>query len=334
MLSFEFSQDFMRLSRYFPSLVAQTFLSVMCLFAFTFSLFAQDVRVRATLDTTALRIGEQTTLRLTVEHSSGVQVQFPMPADTLSKNIEIVQRSGVDSSVENGRSFQKQSYLITSFEEGLHDIPTLTIQYRKPSDTALYSLQTQSLTLTVQSVRVDTTSQEDLRDIKPPMLVERTFAEMAPYLLLALVLMGAIAGGIYYWRKRKPVEEKEIRPLQPERPAYEIAMEELERLSNERLWQQGEVKEYHTRLTDILRAYAERAYGITTLETTTEDIIAQFRRAAAPAGATEMLRSVLEKGDMVKFARYEPLPDEHDRSHKLATEFVTITALKNTVLME
>ncbi len=320
----------MRLLRYFPSLVAQTLLSVPLLLILSLTLFAQDVRVRATLDTTALRIGEQTTLRLTVEHSSGVQVQFPMLSDTLSKNIEIVQRSGVDSSVENGRSFQKQSYLITSFEEGLHDIPALTIQYRKSSDTALYSLQTQILTLTVQSVRVDTTNQEDIRDIKPPMEVERTFAEIAPYLLLALGVIALIAGGVYYWRKRKPAEQKEIRPLEPERPAYEVAMEELERLSNERLWQHGEVKEYHTRLTDILRVYVERTYGITTLETTTHDIITQFRQAAAPAGATEMLRSVLEKADMVKFARYEPLPDEHDRSFKLANEFVTITALKHS----
>jgi hypothetical protein len=313
-------------------MVAQTLraslsLSATLYFLFSLSLFAQDVRVRATLDTTALRIGEQTLLRLTVEHPLGVQVQFPSPLDTLSKHIEIVQRSGIDSSVENGRAVQHQTYTITSFDEGLHDIPALTVKFRKPGDTALYNIQTQVLALTVQSVRVDTT-QQNVRDIKPPMEIERTFAEIAPYLLIALVVLAAIGGGIYYWRKRKTAPSEEIRPREAERPPYQVAMEELEKLQSERLWQQGETKEYYSRLADILRIYVEKTYYITTLEATTDEIMRQFVFVAAPSGATEMLRSVLQKADMVKFARYEPLPDENDRSFKAATEFVTVTTLK------
>ncbi|TAE28622.1 MAG: hypothetical protein EAZ92_07990 [Candidatus Kapaibacterium sp.] len=291
------------------------------------NLYAQDVRVQATLDTTALRIGEQTSLRLTVEHSHGVQVRFPMPPDSLSPNIEIVSRSAVDSSDEQGRAIQRQIYTITSFTDGLHDIPALTVQYRKPNDTALYSIQTPILALTVQGVPADTTNRQ-IRDIKPPMAVERTFAEIAPYLLIALGVIAAIVGGVYWWRKRKPVVSEEIRPSAPSLPPYQMAMEELERLEQERLWQAGDAKEYHTRLADIVRVYVERSYNVTTLEATSDEILAQFRMVAAPTGSLEKLRSVLKTADMVKFARYEALPDENDRSMKLAKEFVTITTLK------
>jgi hypothetical protein len=316
----------MRFSRYISFITAQTFLSVLIAICSILPLIAQDIRVRATLDTTGLRIGEQTNLRLTVEHPSGVQVKFPSPADTLSSNIEIVQRSGIDSSVENGRSVQSQSYTITSFAEGLHDIPSLTVNYRKPNDTTLYSIQTQALALSVQTVKVDTTSQE-IRDIKPPLALERTFAEILPYLLIAFGAIALIVGGVYWWKKRKPAEVFVEKPPVPETPPYQVAMEALEKLHEERLWQKGEEKEYHSRLTDILRVYVEKTYHITTLEATTDEILAQFRLAAAPAGATEMLRSVLTKADMVKFARYKPLPDEHDRSLNSAREFVTITTL-------
>lgn len=313
----------MRFPQYILLCIAYLILSVCSI---TPALFAQDVRVRATLDTTTLRIGEQTLLRLTVEHSAGVDIQFPLLSDSLSKNIEIVQRSGIDSSVENGRSIQSQVFTITSFTEGLQDVPPLTLKYRKPGDTALYSIETQALALNVQTVKVDTTS-SSIREIKPPLEIPRTFAEIIPYLLLTIAIIGMIAGGIYWWRKRKSTPVSEIRPREPELPPYQVAMEEFEKLKQERLWQNGNVKEYHSRLTDILRVYVEKTYNITTLEATTDEILAQFRFVAAPAGATELLRSVLHRADMVKFARYEPLPDEHDRSLNLALEFVTITAL-------
>jgi hypothetical protein len=287
-----------------------------------------DVRVSSVLDTTSIRLGEQTVLRITIEHSPRVQVQFPFVADTLTKRVEVVGRSVTDSTLQNGIATQRQTFTVSSFEEGLHDIPALTFSYRKPNDTALYTIQTQALALAVLGVVQDST--QTLRDIKPPMALPRTFAEIAPYLLGVLLVLGGIGWAIYYFRKRPKASVEAAQTLAPKRPAYEVAMESLERVREARLWQSGDVesvKDYHTQLTDILRVYAEQTYAITTLEATTEEIIEQFRTRFVPAGSIEMLRSVLTLADMVKFARTTPLPNDNERSMKLAVEFVTLTAL-------
>lgn len=303
------------------------------------SLFAQDVRVRAVLDTTALRIGEQTKLQLSIEHAPGVVVQFPFIADSLVSRVEVVDRTAIDSSQQaNGSVLERQSFTITSFEEGLYDLPALTFTYRKPNDPAEYSIQTQAITLAVTGVPLaqnqDSSSaspenKENIRDIKPPLSVPRTFMEVAPYLAAALAVVGGIIWAVWYIRKRRANAPTVLAVKHvPQRPAYEIAMEALERLREERLWQSGAVKDYHTRLTDILRVYVEETFGVTTLEATTDEILAELPTKSCPASIIEMLRSVLEKADMVKFARYEPLADENERSIRIATELVQITALK------
>jgi hypothetical protein len=135
-----------------------------------------------------------------------------------------------------------------------------------------------------------------------------------------------IVVAVLYIRKRMAEKPIPTASVEPTKPGYEIAMEQLERLKEERVWQQGMVKEYHTQLSDIIRVYVEQTYHITALEMITDEIIGQFRRQVVPVGTPEMLRHILEKADMVKFARYDPLPEEHEKSMRLAMEFVTITA--------
>ena len=312
-------------------------------FVASLSLYAQDIRVRAVLDTASMRIGEQTALRLSIEHTPGVVVQFPFLADSLVSKVEVIDRTAIDSTMQaDGRVVERQSFTLTSFDEGLYDLPALTFTYRKPNDPAEYSIQTQPLALAVSGVPLqqapqtqDTTSTaeaENIRDIKPPLAVPRTFMEVAPYLAAALAVVGGIIWAVWYIRKRRKNAPTALATKHvPKRPAYEVAMEELERLREERLWQTGAVKEYHTRLADIVRVYVEETLGVTALEATTDEILSELLTKSCPAGTLQILRAVLEQADMVKFARYEALPDENERSLRLATELVQITALKEQV---
>ncbi|MFY7999459.1 MAG: BatD family protein [Candidatus Kapaibacteriota bacterium] len=307
------------------------------------SVFAQDVRVRALLDTASMRIGEQTRLRLSVEHAPGVQVQFPFLADSLVSKVEVIDRTAIDSTMQENKSvLERQTFTLTSFDEGAYNLPALTFTYRKPNDPTEYSIQTEPLTLAVSGVPLPqapptqdssaTAESENIRDIKPPLAVPRTFLEVAPYLAGAILLFGGIVWAIWYFRTHRKVTNTDTGVQQAsKRPAFEVAMEELEKLREERLWQSGAVKEYHTRLADIVRVYVEDTLNVTTLEATTEEIIAELRTKSCPAGTVEILRAVLEKADMVKFAKYEALPDENERSLRLATELVQITALKEQV---
>src|SRR5690606_308477 len=102
--------------------------------------------------------------------------------------------------------------------------------------------------LHVQTVPVDTT--KPFKPIKGIMAVETSWQDYIWWIaggILALVAIGLI---VYFLRRKKPA----IPPPPPApQPAHERALQQLEALEREALWQGGEVKAYYVRLTDILR---------------------------------------------------------------------------------
>ena len=49
--------------------------------------------------------------------------------------------------------------------------------------------------------------------------------------------------------------------VEPKLPPHQLAMQEIERIKNEKVWQKGEPKEYYTELTDALRTYIKDRFG-------------------------------------------------------------------------
>ncbi len=296
------------------------------------SLYAQSVKFRATLDTNTILIGGQTALRLQVEYPSGVTVMFPAVADTVDnlRKVEIVERSRVDSTAEHDGITQRQSLMITAFDSGSYQLPPIALFYRKASDTTLYRIESEPLALNVRTIKVDTA--QGLKDIKAPLEVPITFAELLPYIAGGVAVVALIAAVAYYIRKRRLEPDAEPEIIVPSRPPFEVALEALEALKQERVWQQGgadSAKEYHTQLTDILRVYVERSFGVKAMEATSDEILQQYRTSLKPSyvppGTSELLRFVLEQADLVKFARLQPTPDDHEKSWNVAREFVIIT---------
>jgi hypothetical protein len=336
----------------FVALFALLFLSLLCCVnrteqahAQTPSATASALRYRAVLDSTNIMIGEQTTLRLIAEYDPAtVQVTFPTLRDTVMKGVEVLGTKMLDSTAPDGRPMRTMAVTITSFDAGQYTLPQLALWYKKSGDSALYRIESPLLVLNVATVRINPADSANgsasgsgggsagIRDIKDPLDVPLTFQEILPYLLFGVAVLLAVAGGVYYWRTKRPqaataAEAPKI--VVPSRPAHELALEELERLQQQRLWQQGHATAYHSRVAEILWAYLEGNYGIKTVEATTDEILAQFHkfqyRTATAVGTSTMLRTVLERADLVKFARYAPLPDEHEQSFATALEFVKLT---------
>lgn len=311
-----------------------------CRYSFVLMMFwvsilsAQPVRFTASLDTNVIRIGQQTFLRIQMEYSSQ-QIQsvfFPSIPDSLS-GVEVVERSTIDSSANNGIMLKRQTIAVTAFDSGSYRLPALTAYYRLHSDTTLQKIKSNTLFLQVQSVKVDTTG--DFKDIKSPLDVPITFEELLPYIAGGLLLVGLIVAGVYYYRRfrKQPSEITQI-PVVPTRKPHEIAMEELAKLQHEKLWQQGLLKEYHTRLTDIIRVYIEQCFGMKTLEKTSDEILDDYRRALKNAyvapGTSELLRFILHQADLVKFAKFTPIDNDNEKSLALAKEFITLTTPEGT----
>ena len=178
-----------------------------------------------------------------------------------------------------------------------------------------------SLLLVVLDVDVDTTTAE-IRDIAPQERVPYTFWELFRWVLLAWAV--AAVGIVVWWlvdrKKRHGSIFVHQEPVDTRNP-YERASEALETLRESRLWQVGKVKEYHTELTDIVRRFIEESTGIRATEMTSDETVEAVESGKWKVESA-LLRSMFTTADLVKFAKGEPLPHEHEASLKAAVEFV------------
>jgi hypothetical protein len=131
-----------------------------------------------------------------------------------------------------------------------------------------------------------------------------------------------------YLASRKQVVDEEPQPIIDPRKAHEIAYDELLALKEKQLWQSQQFKLYYTELTEILRRYIYNRYTIEAMEQTTDDIISEFRQnkqLREKKDEIKLLSDVLRLADLVKFAKYQPLPDECSRSFSQVETFVDNT---------
>lgn len=284
----------------------------------------QTISVKATIDSTLVMIGKQSHLIFEVAQPKEAHVMFPMISDTLVHGIDVVGRSKPDTTnLGNGRIQVKQVYTITSFDTALYYIPPYP--FVSGNDT----FKTLPLSYKVMTYSIDTTKQSifDIKQIiKPPFnwihLWETVF-----FILLILLLL--ILGGYYLWKKvlKKPIPF--VTPSQRVLSPHEEALEALKEIERLKIWQQGREKEYFTQLTDVLRNYIDRRFNIPALEMTSSDLLEETKLIQKEfPGAYDGLKKVLQVADLVKFAKWHPLPEEDELSLNLSYLFVNQTKVE------
>lgn len=284
--------------------------------------FAQQTLIDVKIDSAAILIGEQTKLHLTLTTDKDKQVQVLIPADTLMREVEVLERSKPDTTwIENDRMLVKQDVLITSFDSSLYLLPpVLAIDGR---DTILSN----QVALKVSTVPVNVDKPEEFADIKDVWKPPFVWSDYYPWIIgiLAVLLLMALA---YYIVKRIRERKSLIPFAQPEKPKlppYEQAIKELDEIKQSKLWQQGKEKEYFTSITDTLRRYLVDRFGINAMEKTSAEILDSVKGIDEIVPAFEKLEQVLKLADFVKFAKFRPLPDENDLSLVNAYFFVNQT---------
>ncbi|MDB5008775.1 MAG: protein BatD [Mucilaginibacter sp.] len=298
--------------------------SLLIITGLTFNAGAQNIRAEARLNPYTIRIGDQTRLYLIVHQPIKEHVNFPKLTDTITGKVQVVSSNKPDTVVDKNDRNQAtitQSYTLTSFDAGTYTIPSYSF------GTAGGVVKTNELTLMVQTVKVDTT--KGIYDIKQPLKVSYTFFDWLMdnwyWVVLALVVIAAIIGLIYYLKKR-PKNVPVIKVVkQPIIPAHVEALKKLNELRDKKLWQRGEVKQYYIELSDVLREYLEKRYLIKTHEKTTDEIFDSLKYLDIKTEDKQLLRKILVMADLVKFAKEKPLPAENEQSLANAISFVSDT---------
>jgi hypothetical protein len=280
-----------------------------------------QVKLEATLDSSRLLIGDQTYLRLKLTQKPNWTAFMPDKFD-LGKQIEIIDETKLDTlPSENGDFITVKSLLITTFDSGQVKVPPIAVAFKNPNTGTIDTVYSRPLFIHVSTVAL--TDSSTLKPIKDIFLEKATFEDYVIYFIIfgVLVVVGAL---IWYFFIRKK-EEKALPPppaILPE--AHEIALEKLYQLSKEELWQKGEVKQYQSQLTEIIREYIGERYHILAMKSTTFEIIQQLKDKLSTEQTTK-LREILEIADLVKFAKAKPPLEINQRFMDDAVKFVKDT---------
>lgn len=282
------------------------------------------IGVEAQLETSQIRIGEQTRLTVSIKLTEGDgSLQFPFNEGTAFDRFEVVKLEKCDTFYiqPNDIGELRCTWFITSFDSGTQVIPPLPIilSSQGMNDT----IMTPPLLLEVRSVEIN--PEEDIRDIKDVVAIPLGFWEIAWKVIAILVVISALIGAyLIYVRWRKGASLVPVfRKVQ--QPPHVVALDRFESLRRQKLWQQGRIKEFHSELTDILRVYIQDRFHIPAPEMVTHEIIQALGNNTETKDKVKDMENILQLADLVKFARENPLPDEHERSLQLGLTFVKST---------
>lgn len=282
---------------------------ILLYFLFTTAVFAQQKQVITSIDTTKIKIGSEFKLTLKTNVDTLSKVVFPN-----AKNfglLEVIMSYPIDTIRKNDRYELVKKYGLTQFDSGRYTIPSVKILINKKE------YLSDSIQVEVANVQVDTLKQKmyDIKDIVP---ANEGIGDWWKYLLGLIVIAGI--GAFIYWYIKKHQKEK------IEEEIYKTPIEKattlLNNLEKKELWQQGEVKEYYSELTDIVRNYIEEAIEIPAMESTTSELIEGLKIASKKKKmklsqeTIDNLFVVLKQADLVKFAKSKPLDFEITEDRK------------------
>lgn len=270
------------------------------LFFFQIILFAQPITATLSADSSHILIGNPLTLRLFITADNALQVSVPTLKDSLGK-WEILQTSPVVKGNDKGKTIFSQNIVVTAWDSGRYEIPSLPILYMNGQDSQ--QIATNAIAIQVLTVDVDTT--QAIKPLKAPLQATYMWQEAIPYITLVSFIGLAVLSYFLYKKYQKGKEKRKI-PLLP-RPKALKAFSSLEKID---LVETQNVKEYYAQISYILRAYISETKGFSAYEKVSDEIIAELSEKL-PATAIEDLVTLLSRSDLVKFAKYSPTATEH-----------------------
>ena len=287
------------------------------------NLSAQSISVLASVDSSDYLVGDFITYTLEVRAEKNIQIITPFIRDSL-KQVEIIKELEPQSKEENNIKSTTFGFILSYYDSASLTIPPIAIRYKSPGDTEEKIVLSNPVTFNVHTVAVQ--QQAEIKDVKEPIKIPLDWKFI---LLIALIVLVILALAIFFYlryKKKKteqPVKKKIIRI-----PAHVRALSALNNLESEQLWQKGKVKEYHSNITGIIRGYFEERFNLPALELTTAEQMQQLHKVSAAENILEETNQFLNNADLVKFAKFNPLPSVNDEMMKQAKDIVTRTIPK------
>ena len=271
------------------------------LIVFLICSFSSDAQIKTSVDSTAIKIGEELLFALEVEVDSASTVVFP-EGKTFGA-MELLENYETDTLSKMLRIRLLKKYGLTQFDSGVYTIPQQKVLI---GDKLVFS---DSIEINVLGVAIDTTQQK-MFEIKPIIEVKKqnSFWRSYWWVIGLLLLIFAVIWYFFYYQKKGGLNSKKTKML----PAYEQAKLDLNMLNEDTYFENKTIKAFYSELTFILRKYLNKKVYDQALESTTEELLETLytlKKSKQIRLGNETLKNIgviLRRADLVKFAKSKP----------------------------
>lgn len=270
----------------------------------------------STVDSTQIKIGSQLNLILKAKVTLKDHVVFP--ERKFIGLMEVLESYPIDTIKKDDKLELIKKYGLTQFDSGVYKIPSIAVRINNKD------YFSDSTIVRVNDVKVDTISQP-MFDIKPIVETKKPASDWWKYVLFGLLVLGL--GFLAYYLIKKIQNHKKEEFLGYASP-IEKALAYSDSLEKKSLWQNGNVKQYYSELTDIARVYIEEALSIPAMESTSSELFKSLRTETGKRSIKispsllNQFNQVLKNADLVKFAKSQPIAEEIEESKKIVNEFL------------
>ncbi|MEK7721540.1 MAG: hypothetical protein AAB359_04030 [Elusimicrobiota bacterium] len=234
------------------------------------------------------------------------------PADS---GFELLSFAKSGETKEDGRKTETFEIKAQAFTLGISTFPA--ISWRLAGTGAPDGAKALSPSFTLEVLPLFKTKEgEGIRDIYPP------FRYLPWHWLSALALAAAAAYYLYRRIRGGAGGAAHSAWLDPRSP-YQRARDRLGKLEKSPLAAAGRLKEFYTGLASVLRLYLTEEFSIDAALMTTSVLGRELKRTGAGIKTALRARELLQKSDLVKFARLKPedAADDSRALEELLTEF-------------
>lgn len=285
---------------------------------FSLNLFSQNINVTANTDTSDYLVGDYIYFTIKAEYDEEIRISPPVLTDKLGQ-LEVIKVLPV--SFKKDQNAQQFNYIIAGYDSARIVIPPIPITYFIGNSSEPQTIETNEVVVFIHTLQVNLG--EEIKDIKAPL---RIALDWLFWLVLFLIIILFALVAYYLLKKfRKPAEEVGIIRRTPPTPIYVQALKALDQLKEKKLWQHGKVKEYHSELTGIIRKYFEDRYNFNSLEMTTAQQMLVLNRVMDNQKLIDVTGEFLSNADMVKFAKFIPLPSVNEEMLNQAYDIIQKT---------
>ncbi|MCF6271281.1 MAG: hypothetical protein L3J41_16330 [Melioribacteraceae bacterium] len=300
-------------------------LILIMLFAILQNISAQEIQIFATTDTTEYIVGDYIDYTIEMKYPKGYNVVVPMVKDSIDnlifvKNGEFIKRE------EGAEVYELRHFIFSKYDSSGVTIPSFYIPYTVDGGEPQFAF-VNPVDIVVRTIEVN--QEVEIQDVKEPKRVPLDWLLISIIALIVLALLAAAFFGYKYYQKKKSgkVIEEPVVVI----PSYEKALVKLNALEEKKLWQEGLTKQYHSEVTGIIRDYFEDRFDFNSLEMTTKETIENLKVKDVNEKVIVTTEEFLANADMVKFAKFEPMPSVNEAMMKEAYLIVNETKIESEI---